>query len=75
MFFSNILHLARASDFAAGPFRALAHVCRAPRPRAHARPHLGWRHPYRVPYPGLPSLADLRPASLAAIPSQNAMAF
>ena len=41
MFFSNILHLARASDFAAGPFRALEHVCRAPRPRAHARPPRG----------------------------------
>ena len=50
-------------DFAAGLFRALVHVCRAPRPRAHVRPSPGGRHPCRVPCPGLPSPADLRPAS------------
>ena len=62
MFFSNILHLARASGFRGGLVLCPgARVSRAATSRT-CTPTPGWRHPCRVPYPGLPSLADLRPA-------------
>lgn len=63
MFFSNILHLARASGFRGGLVLCLgARVSRAATSRT-CTPTPGWRHPCRVPYPGLPIPADLRPAS------------
>ena len=48
--------------FAAARFmlRRKRHARRDNRTQNHHTP--GWRRPYRAPYPGLPSPADLRPA-------------
>ena len=71
-FFKNITPC-RCLDFAAGLFRALVHVCRAPRPRVHVRSFPGVAAPVpcalpRATNPGRPTACTIPPPEAAEPP-------